>query len=518
MPVLPAPSASACSQPDLWAVAVAFDRAANGELPPNYPQIPASTGVQTVPPSVLKAVGWVESNWRQFTPGGRPLLSFDFGYGIMQITSGMAGAFGSTQGSLDAGTQSLIASNYTYNIAYGARMLAQKWAGAPQVGNGDPTVVEDWYYALWAYNGWGWVNNPNNPRFTRQGTPATHPSTYPYQERVLYLVAHPPKDRDGNPLWQPVPVTLPPRSAISSTPRAIPSLTHVHRQPPPPAEVIYRPGPLPPVSMTGEDRVRVKITNSGTQAWTGTPSMALSYHVLSSGANPWASLSPFAPGVIAFGQGNIPLHGRVAPGESRTLTVSVKAPTVPGRYQIVWDLESGGSWLSGGGVLPRVQSLLVLRTGQPAPTPTPAPTAVHAAPIGLLYVADTSVPDGTSVAAGAHFTKGWLVFNNGTSAWSNGLALQLVSGKPFGRRTIPVPPTGVCRAANLLAALHAPKAAGQYHSVWQLTDAAGTRVGDPLTLVVTVKGKPSGHPTPTPGRATPTATPVRPTATATPEG
>jgi len=47
---------------------------------------------------LLKAVGWVESGWRQFDNAGRPLVAPDFGYGIMQITSGMPGAFGNVTG------------------------------------------------------------------------------------------------------------------------------------------------------------------------------------------------------------------------------------------------------------------------------------------------------------------------------------------------------------------------------------------------------------------------------------
>lgn len=518
VPFLPATSASACGQPDTWAIAAAFDRAANGQLPSSYPQIPTSTGVRTIPPSVLKAVGWVESNWRQFTPSGRPLLSFDFGYGIMQVTSGMAGAFGSATGSIDAPTQSLIASDYTYNIAYGARMLAQKWASTPKIAGGDPSAVEDWYYALWAYNGWGWVNNPNNPRFTRLGTPATNPSTYPYQERVLYLVAHPPTDSAGNPLWQPVRVTLPSESAIGTSPKAIVSLKKVHRQPAPSMDAVYRPASLSPMEPGGQERVAVKVTNTGTAAWSASGGISLTYHVLSATANPWKALSPFSAGVIAFGQGSTPFSGPVLPGRSRTVTMTVTAPTAPGHYQIVWDLESSLSWASAAGVLPRVEKLSVLRTGQMLPSPTPSPKARPDPPFDLLFVADTSIPDGTTVQAGTRFTKSWLVFNSGAQPWTSNLYLKLISGKAFGHKRISLPATAPCRAANVLTALKAPKSGGQYKSVWQLVGAGGKRAGDTLTLVVTVKGRPSSHPTPTPTVPTLSPTPSKPTATATPAG
>jgi hypothetical protein len=136
----------------------------------------------------------------------------------------------------------------------------------------------------------------------------------------------------------------------------------------------------------------------------------------------------------------------------------------------------------------------------------------------LLYVADTSIPDGTTVPAGTRFTKSWLVFNSGTQQWTPNLFLKLVSGKTFGHKKIPMPTTAPCRAVNLVTSMKAPAASGRYKSVWQLVDTNGRRTGDPLTLVVTVKGKVSGHPTPTPAVPSPTPTPARPTATATPAG
>lgn len=516
-PALPALGAAACGQPNVWSVAAAFDQAANGDLPASYPQIPASTRVSAIPPSVLKAVGWVESGWRQFTPAGRPLLSFDFGYGIMQITSGMAGAFGNAGGTLDAQTQSMIASNFTYNIAFGAQMLAEKWASTPRVGDGDPTVVENWYYALWAYNGWGWVNNPNNPRFSRRGTPATNPSTYPYQERVLYLVAHPPRDTAGNPLWKPVPVTLPSRSAIGSAPKQL-TLTKIHHQAPVLMSALYRPSRLSPVTAGSTEQVAVDVVNTGIQAWDETEALALTYHVLTPGANPWQALSPFTSGVIAFGQGAVPVPGTVRPGGSRRIALSIRAPSSPGQYQIVWDLESRSAWLSTSGVLPRAQKLTVLRDGQAIPTPKPTSTPRPDPVLDLRYVADTSIPDGTTLGSGKRFTKGWLVFNSGAEPWQSGLKLALVSGKAFGTRQIPLPAVPACRSANLLVSMKAPSRAGQYRSVWQLTGSTGRKVGDPLTLVVTVTSKPPPHPTPTPISPMPTPTPTRPTATPTPEG
>jgi hypothetical protein len=508
----------ACSQPDTWSIAAAFDLAANGLLPASYPQFPAGSTVRAIPPSVLKAVGWVESGWRQFTPQGRPLVSFDFGYGIMQVTSGMAGAFGDVLGSIDPQTQSRIASDYTYNIAYGAQMLVRKWTSTPQVGDGDPSLVEDWYYALWAYNGWGWVNNPNNPRFTRNGTPATDPSAFPYQERVLYLVAHPPRDKDGNPLWRPVHVVLPARKEIGKTPGAL-QLKTTDREEPATLAATYHSSALKRVVPGETQTTSVEVTNTGTSAWpaSGTTAVSLVYHLFTTAGNPWGSFSPFSNGVVALGQGLTPLTHDLLPAQSASLRVIVVAPSKPGTYRLAWDLQQGsGTWFSQLGVLPRVRILHVLTAGAAPPSPPSAtPTPLPQARESLFYVADTSAPDGTVIAPQQRFVKGWLVFNNGESAWQSGWALHLVSGKSFGAKRIAVPLTVPCRSANVVATLRAPKQPGSYRSVWEMRDPAGHTFGEKLTLVVTVQGtgtRPTPLPTPTPHpRKTavpPTPTPV----------
>jgi len=499
-------------------VAAAFDLAANGLLPPPYPQLPPSSPVRTIPPSILKAVGWVESGWRQFAPQGHPLVSFDFGYGIMQVTSGMAGAFGSVGGDIDPDTQSQIASDYIYNIDYGSRILTAKWKSVPQVGNGDPAVVENWYYALWAYNGWGWVNNPNNPRFTRQGTPATYPNTYPYQERVLYLVAHPPTDSTGNPMWRAVPVTLPSNQKIGLHPGRL-TLSTTHRQDPPQISAIYRPFPLKVVAPGAPQTVSVRVTNTGTVPWlaTGPASVSLTYHVFTQAGDPWQPISPFSNGVVAFGQGAVPLPNDQLPGETATIRATLTAPNKPGSFRVAWDLEQGSSqWFSQLGALPRVQTLRVAQTptppGPPSVTPTPTPTIKE----NLQYVADTSVQDGTTLPSGQPFVKGWLVFNNGHTAWQQNWALHLVSGPGFGAKIIPVPPTRPCHSANIVARMRSPRRVGSFKSIWQMEDAQGHPFGQRLTLVVTLAGG-GIRPTPVPTLPiTPTPRPTRTSVAATP--
>jgi hypothetical protein len=177
-----------------------------------------------IPPTVLKAIGWIESSWSQaafsvpYGGIGPALVSRDCGYGIMQVTSGMQNTTGEpTRGQL------MAAAHFAYNIARGARILADKWNLAPEyrpiVADRNPQVIEDWYYAIWSYNGFAFVNHPLNPRFPAwPRTPYScgplddgfghDRSQYPYQELVLGCVAHPPQ-REGLALWQAQEVTLP---------------------------------------------------------------------------------------------------------------------------------------------------------------------------------------------------------------------------------------------------------------------------------------------------------------------
>jgi len=166
-----------------------------------------------VPCIVLYAVGYTESAWFQFDVNrygdtGQTLISFDCGYGIMQITGSV---YNNEHGRRVAGEP-------PYNIGMGVVSLINKWNASPFVGGNDPAVPEDWYFAVWAYNGWGWVNNPNNStRFESSRPPfnGTQPrSWYPYQELVWGFTGNPPS-YGGKPMWPAVPLSLPPRSSVN---------------------------------------------------------------------------------------------------------------------------------------------------------------------------------------------------------------------------------------------------------------------------------------------------------------
>ena len=169
----------------------------------------------TIPPEILFAIGWIESKTNQtsievpYGDLGPALISFDCGYGIMQVTSSII-----NDGGLPTRYESLVGTHFAYNIAAGARILAEKWNDPlfPSVGTHDPGYIESWYHALWGYNGWAGVNHPMHPsqdpfRSAYRCDDVAR-NSYPYQELVLGCIANPPSV-DGRRLWEPVAVSLP---------------------------------------------------------------------------------------------------------------------------------------------------------------------------------------------------------------------------------------------------------------------------------------------------------------------
>lgn len=225
----------------------AMDLAGNNQLFPGDPffsqlsQAAGPRGARTssgdvyVPPTLLKAISWIESVTTQAAGSlpwgaiGPALVSFDCGYGITQVTSGMTAPLGPNGQPSDQ--QALVATNFAYNIGRGAAILIDKWNSAPAnrpiAGidtSADPKIVENWYYAVWGYNGFTGpgANRSNHPLDPIYGAWPRTPyscgpmndgfshdrSKVPYQEMVYGCMAHPPVVQ-GQPLWQPLVATLP---------------------------------------------------------------------------------------------------------------------------------------------------------------------------------------------------------------------------------------------------------------------------------------------------------------------
>jgi hypothetical protein len=103
------------------------------------------------------------------------------------------------------GVKKKLATDYRRNVAFGTNVLIDKWNAAPQfrpiVGNGNPVLLEDWYYALWSYNGFASANDPNQYPLTRgeYRCDGNNYTGFPYQERVIGCVRNAPQG-----LWNPI--------------------------------------------------------------------------------------------------------------------------------------------------------------------------------------------------------------------------------------------------------------------------------------------------------------------------
>jgi hypothetical protein len=239
-------------QPTLTEIDDAFTRAGFSALATD-PQLapapersgPSGTGLVQppyIPPTILRAIGWVESGWRQATPAtargqvGATITSSGCAYGVMQLVTGM------WIDSVPTPLQQQMGTDYQANISAGAQLLTKMWnrdsSALPFMGQHDPHILEDWYFAVWAFHcfgptcaGYSIHDDPDDPSLPwprpiynsaeqNANTSGFTLSAYPYQELVYGLVANPPQV-EGRPLWHAIPVQLPAHGTVGfPTPQA----------------------------------------------------------------------------------------------------------------------------------------------------------------------------------------------------------------------------------------------------------------------------------------------------------
>ncbi|EOC99297.1 S-layer homology domain-containing protein [Caldisalinibacter kiritimatiensis] len=130
-----------------------------------------------IPSVILKSIARVESVFKQFNPDGSVYTGRSGSIGLMQIHNAY-GMYDSHRLKYDI----------TYNIEAGADVLLMKWKMAndrlPRIGDMNPNILEHWYFALWAYNGWVESNNPNMVPYKYRTWTKKH--TY---QQLIYMVA-----------------------------------------------------------------------------------------------------------------------------------------------------------------------------------------------------------------------------------------------------------------------------------------------------------------------------------------
>jgi hypothetical protein len=380
---------------------LALDGAATNQLFPNdsyfrTPQVETGTrnnrvdGPRALPVEVLRAIGWVESSLTmasrstRFESIGPALVSFDCGHGVMQVTSGMTVPLGS--GNQPTENQVAVATSYPHNIARGAVILASKWNNAPQlrpiVGTdtgGDPAIIENWYYAVWAYNGFTGPgskksNHPLDPTlswpragYVCDGTQSR--TRYPYQELVWGCMANP-AEREDRQLWAAVPATLPDfsdpqfydavrlnnftfpyRDMDIPTPRpahqtSTPSVSNVGalllgnpRLSVDQSSVTIRANGTPDQAVA---RIRVRNTGTGLLSWSATSSDGFLVVTPPAGSAVGSGV-PCTSGDCPAGEIEVTINPSLLPASRATATITISSPNASGsttvRVQVFADFE-----------------------------------------------------------------------------------------------------------------------------------------------------------------------------------
>lgn len=228
----------------------------------------------------------------------------------------------------------------------------------------------------------------------------------------------------------------------------------------------------------------------------------------------------------------INLKSTINPNTTVDISVPLAAPAANGNYRGYWQLKNaqgalfglGGAadqpfWVDinvkGGTTVTATPTVTV--TGTP-PTPTKTSTPSSAGPDRITFVADISIPDGSSFSASQSFRKTWRIKNTGTTTWTTGYKLVFVSGEQMsGPKEAPLASTvAPGTTIDITIDLISPASNGTYRGYWQLKNASGVLFGiganadKPFWVDISVKGASSGSSatmTPTVGPSkTPTAT------------
>jgi hypothetical protein len=153
------------------------------------------------------------------------------------------------------------------------------------------------------------------------------------------------------------------------------------------------------------------------------------------------------------------------------------------------------------------------------PTATLAPTA-SAGTDSALYVADVTIPDGTTFQPGDTFKKTWQIKNAGTSTWTTAYRLAYVAGDQMnGPVSVPVPnEVGPGQTVNISVDLKAPADSGEYTGYWRMMNTNGKLFDSSVYVKINVAGSATATTTGTPRTPTSTSGPGTPTITPLPGG
>ena len=107
------------------------------------------------------------------------------------------------------------------------------------------------------------------------------------------------------------------------------------------------------------------------------------------------------------------------------------------------------------------------------------PVAATAGCDAAEFVADVTIPDGTSFAPGAALIKTWRLKNIGTCTWSTSYAIVFYAGTKMGAPSVVNLPTSVAPGATVDVTVNmtAPTTSGHYRGYWMLRNASNVLFG-----------------------------------------
>lgn len=134
-----------------------------------------------IPPEVVKAVAWRESDWVQFIAPGKPKISSDDGIGIMQVTD-IPEEYDDDE-KLELEYVEKLSYDIAFNIEEGVKILNEKYNYLdknilPKIQGAGRQEIENWYFPIMAYNG---TKSINGPVYQSNGLKNTNA----YQEEVF---------------------------------------------------------------------------------------------------------------------------------------------------------------------------------------------------------------------------------------------------------------------------------------------------------------------------------------------
>jgi hypothetical protein len=220
-------------QQDLWMLEGHNNRLFDGPKLPSmcYGNCTAWNGAPHVSAAILHGIAYTESDWHQFNssdfqvngePIGSPVESFDGGWGEYQQTWGMPPQCQAANNCRSDVFR--VEHDQAYNIGVGIQSLINDWNSTAGVTSNtdpnDPYKANDWFFAVWAYNG-SYGNNPNDVPSSQYGHwyPGA-PFNSIYEERVWYFADHPQSSTTGwtdNYVPSLGPSLLPPQADFTST-------------------------------------------------------------------------------------------------------------------------------------------------------------------------------------------------------------------------------------------------------------------------------------------------------------